>query len=85
MQRRYGLLAELVVARGIPFRTVCEHHLLPFSGLAHVGYLPGERIIGLARRSPPRAGQSGPWYGLSGHAKPVCELPRRQPFDGQGT
>src|SRR4029077_14071889 len=37
---------ELVVAREIPFRPVCEHHLLPFSGLAHVGYLPGERIVG---------------------------------------
>ena len=40
MQLRYGLPAELVVARGIPFRTVCEHHLLPFPGLAHGGYLP---------------------------------------------
>jgi GTP cyclohydrolase I len=41
---------ELVLARAIPFRTVCEHHLLPFSGVAHVGYLPGERIIGLSKR-----------------------------------
>src|ERR1700687_6227967 len=40
---------ELVLARTIPFRTVCEHHLLPFSGLAHVGYLPGERIVGLSK------------------------------------
>ena len=32
---------ELVLARAIPFRTVCEHHLLPFFGVAHVGYLPG--------------------------------------------
>src|SRR5579864_98084 len=40
---------ELVVARDIPFRTVCEHHLLPFSGVAHVGYLPGERIVGLSK------------------------------------
>lgn len=40
---------ELVVARAIPFRTVCEHHLLPFSGVAHVGYLPGERIVGLSK------------------------------------
>jgi len=38
-----------VVARDIPFRTVCEHHLLPFSGVAHVGYLPGERIVGLSK------------------------------------
>jgi GTP cyclohydrolase IA len=40
---------ELVIARGIPFRTVCEHHLLPFSGVAHVGYLPAERILGLSK------------------------------------
>jgi GTP cyclohydrolase I len=39
----------LVLARDIPFRTVCEHHLLPFSGLAHVGYLPGDRILGLSK------------------------------------
>ena len=40
---------ELVVARDIPFRTLCEHHLLPFFGVAHVGYLPGERILGLSK------------------------------------
>jgi GTP cyclohydrolase IA len=40
---------ELVLARNIPFRSVCEHHLLPFSGVAHVGYLPGERILGLSK------------------------------------
>src|SRR5215469_18236450 len=40
---------ELVLARDIPFRTVCEHHLLPFSGVAHVGYLPGDRILGLSK------------------------------------
>ena len=40
---------ELVLARDIPFRTVCAHHLLPFSGVAHVGYLPGDRIIGLSK------------------------------------
>jgi GTP cyclohydrolase I len=40
---------ELVVARAIPFRTVCEHHLLPFAGTAHVGYLPGDRILGLSK------------------------------------
>jgi GTP cyclohydrolase I len=40
---------ELVVARSIPFHSLCEHHLLPFFGVAHVGYLPGERILGLSK------------------------------------
>ena len=40
---------ELVVATGIPFHSLCEHHMLPFVGVAHVGYLPGERIIGLSK------------------------------------
>jgi GTP cyclohydrolase IA len=40
---------ELVLARAIPVRSVCEHHLLPFTGLAHVGYLPGHRILGLSK------------------------------------
>lgn len=40
---------ELVVARSIPLRSVCEHHLLPFVGVAHVGYLPGKRILGLSK------------------------------------
>jgi GTP cyclohydrolase IA len=40
---------ELVLARAIPFRTVCEHHMLLFSGVAHVGYLPGKRILGLSK------------------------------------
>jgi GTP cyclohydrolase I len=40
---------ELVVARDIPFHSLCEHHLLPFVGRAHVAYLPGERIVGLSK------------------------------------
>jgi GTP cyclohydrolase I len=40
---------ELVVVRGIPVQSVCEHHLLPFVGVAHVGYLPGHRILGLSK------------------------------------
>ena len=40
---------ELVVARDIPFHSLCQHHLLPFSGVAHVGYLPDARILGLSK------------------------------------
>jgi GTP cyclohydrolase I len=40
---------ELVLVRAIPVKSVCEHHLLPFTGVAHVGYLPGARILGLSK------------------------------------
>jgi GTP cyclohydrolase I len=40
---------ELVVVRDIPFSSLCEHHLLPFSGVAHVAYLPGARLLGLSK------------------------------------
>jgi GTP cyclohydrolase I len=40
---------ELILAREIPVRSVCEHHMLPFVGVAHVGYLPGARILGLSK------------------------------------
>ncbi len=38
-----------MLVRSIPFHSLCMHHLLPFHGLAHVGYLPGERILGLSK------------------------------------
>ncbi|MGH9054384.1 MAG: GTP cyclohydrolase I FolE [Acidimicrobiales bacterium] len=40
---------ELVVVSNIAFSSLCEHHLLPFTGVAHVGYLPGARLVGLSK------------------------------------
>ncbi|MEO6309998.1 MAG: GTP cyclohydrolase I [Leifsonia sp.] len=40
---------ELVLLRNLVFRSICEHHLLPFHGIAHLAYLPGERVVGLGR------------------------------------
>lgn len=39
----------LVLVKDIPFHSLCQHHLLPFRGVAHVGYLPGTRLFGLSK------------------------------------
>jgi GTP cyclohydrolase IA len=40
---------ELVLVRDVPVRSLCEHHMLPFTGVAHVGYLPSNRVVGLSK------------------------------------
>ena len=40
---------EVVILKDIEFVSICEHHLLPFTGIAHIAYLPGERVVGLGR------------------------------------
>lgn len=40
---------EMVILRDIPFYSMCEHHLIPFHGVAHVGYMPEGKVVGLSK------------------------------------
>lgn len=40
---------EMVVLRDIPFHSMCEHHLMPFEGRAHIAYIPGGKVLGLSK------------------------------------
>jgi GTP cyclohydrolase I len=40
---------EIVLEKDVPFHSMCEHHLLPFQGIAHIAYLPGDRIVGISK------------------------------------
>lgn len=72
LQRQFTTTSDsMVVVRDIPFNTVCEHHLVPFVGVAHVGYVPGEIEVPLGERRQYRIA------GLSKFARVIDGFARR--------
>jgi len=44
-----GSYDQIVLLKDIEFYSTCEHHMLPFSGMAHIGYLPGDKVVGISK------------------------------------
>lgn len=68
----------MVAQRGLPYRSVCSHHLLPYIGTVAVGYLPGERVVGLSKlgRLVRAVGLKSP--GLQEHqTEEICDVLER--------
>lgn len=63
-----------VLVKDIPFNSVCEHHLLPFSGLVHVAYIPNKKILGLSKFPRNLLALSSRWQVQEKLTKRYCEL-----------